>query len=88
MKNARKAVAAVMVSAMLAVTYCQYVCQTVSKEESLELVRTPTTRVIVHMMVRTVKQRVDAKTSFCDNRTLILQMRWKGITNTAGRDQS
>lgn len=88
MKNVRKAVAAVMVSAMLAVMYCQYVCQTVSKEESLELVRTPATRIIVHMIVRTMRQRVDAKTSFCDNRTLILQMRWKGMNNTAGRDQS
>ena len=80
--------AAVMVSAMLAVMYCQYVCQTVSKEESLELVRTPATRIIVQMMVRTMRQRVDAKTSFCDNRTLILQMRRNGMNNTAGRDQS
>ena len=77
-----------MVSAMLAVMYCQYVCQTVSKEESLELVRTPATRIIVQMMVRTMRQRVDAKTSFCDNRTLILQMRRNGMNNTAGRDQS
>ena len=58
-----------MVRAMLAVIYCQYVCQTVSKEESLELVRTPATRIIVHMMVSTMRQRVDAKTIFCDNRT-------------------
>ena len=71
MKNVRKAVAAVMVSAMLAVMYCQYVCQTVSREELLELVRTPATRVIVHIIVRTVRQRVEAKTSFCDIRTLI-----------------
>ena len=77
-----------MVSAMLAVMYCQYVCQTVSKEESLALVRTPATRIIVQMMVRTIRQRVDAKTSFCDNRTLILQMRRNGMNNTAGRDQS
>lgn len=80
--------AAVIVSAMLAVMYCQYVCQTVSNEESLELVRTPATRIIVQIMVKTMRQRVDAKTSFCDNRTLILQMRRKGMNNTAGRDQS
>lgn len=79
----RKAVAAVIVIAISAVMNCQYVCQTVSKDALLELVRTPATRVIVHMMVRTVRQRVDAKTSFCDHRTLNLQMRWNGINNTA-----
>ena len=42
------------------------------QEELLELVRTPATRMMVHMIVSTVRQRVDAKTSFCDIRTLNL----------------
>lgn len=54
-----------MVNAMLAVMNCQYVCHTESREELLELVRTPATRVIVHTIVIMVRQSVDDKTSFC-----------------------
>ena len=74
--------AAVIVKARLAVMNCQYVCHTESREELLELVRTPATRIIVHMMVRMVRQSVEAKINFCVHRTLTFQIICDGITST------
>lgn len=74
-KNARKAVAAVIVNAISAVMNCQYVCQAVSRDKLLELVRTPATRVIVQMIVSRVRQSVEASTNFWDHGTLSLQSR-------------
>lgn len=64
MKKVRKAVAAVMVRAKFEAINCQYVSQTESMEEMVRPVWIPAIRVIVHMMVRIVRQRQDAKAIF------------------------
>lgn len=81
-KNVRKAVAAVIVSAMLAATNCQYVSQTESMDFTLRPVWMPAMRIMVQMIVRTVRQRVEASAIFCVKEILTDQMRQKGIEMT------
>ena len=63
-KKVRKAVAAVMVSAMFAAMNCQYVSQTESIALTVRLVWIPKIRIMVHMIVRIVRQRQDDKAAF------------------------
>ena len=84
----RKAVAAVMVNAMLAATYCQYISQVVSMEGTVpRSVWIPAKAVVFTRMVRMVRQSVRAKASFWVQRSLTFQIRRKGIYRTLPKDQ-
>ncbi len=64
MKNVRKAVAAVMVSAIFEATNCQYVSQTESIDGTERPVWIPEIRVMVHIIVSIVRQRQDDRAIF------------------------
>lgn len=63
-KSVRKAVTAVMVTAMFAAMNCQYAIHTMSNALTVRPVEIPATRITVQMMVSMVRHKVNAKASF------------------------
>lgn len=84
-KNVRKAVAAVMISAIFAAMNCQYVSQAESIDLTVRPVWIPEIRVMVHMIVRIVRLSEDNKAIFWLHRILILQISRNGMYRTRSR---